>query len=76
MSKDKVWNRGKHNGRGLPQRQNKESNPEASNGASLSQDGSGVPAQTIPARVNTVQRMNRENWVQRATPMKRDGKKE
>lgn len=76
MSKDKVWNRGKHNGRGLPPRKNKEPNPGAVIGASNSQEGASVTAQSLPARINTVQRMNRDNWVQRVTPMKREGKKE
>lgn len=74
MSKGKVWNRGKHNGRGLPPRKDKE--PVAKSEGSNPAEGSGLSANTSPTRVNTVQRMNRENWVQRATPVKREDRKE
>jgi hypothetical protein len=76
MTKGKVWNRGKHNGGGLPPRKEyKELNPPATNSTeSTHSEQPVVTTDSIPTRVNTVQRMNRDNWVQRATPIKREGK--
>lgn len=75
MSKGKVWNRGKHNGGGLPPRkQYKELNPPTKNTEGAQTEQPFVTADSIPTRVNTVQRMNRDNWVQRATPIKREDK--
>jgi hypothetical protein len=75
MTKGKVWNRGKHNGGGLPPRKEyKELNPATKSTESTQSDQTIVPTDSIPTRVNTVQRMNRDNWVQRATPIKREGK--
>jgi hypothetical protein len=74
MSKGKVWNRGKHNGKGLPERKEKveQKLTEKTNGI----EGTISPVNVVPTRVNTVQRMSRENWVQRATPIKREDKKD
>ncbi|RED54912.1 hypothetical protein [Cohnella lupini] len=74
MSKNKVWNRGKHNGRGLPPREVKEANPVTGSSGGIQAEGSA--ATVIPARINTVQRMSRDNWVGRVTPVKRGEKKE
>ncbi|TFE25966.1 hypothetical protein [Cohnella luojiensis] len=71
MSKNKVWNRGKHNGRGLPPK--KETSPAASDVTSNQPEGPSSTGISLPPRINTVQRMNRDNWVGRVTPpRKRD----
>jgi hypothetical protein len=75
MSKGKVWNRGKHNGKGLPPRKEyKEQTPTIKSNLTSELAGAGSQENVIPTRVNTVQRMNRDNWVQRATPLKREDK--
>lgn len=71
MSKNKVWNRGKHNGAGL----SKKSNPvqDSSNPA-----GTDVRAEEPPnPRIDTVKPMNRSNWVvrpSRVAPKETDNK--
>lgn len=75
MSKGKVWNRGKHNGGGLPPRKlNKDLIPAANISESMQPELQVGKSDSIPTRINTVQRMNRDNWVQRATPIKRENK--
>ncbi|OKP99315.1 hypothetical protein [Paenibacillus sp. P46E] len=59
MSKGRVWNKGKHNGRGLSKK----------NIASEETEGQAQPAEApeesfIP-RIDTVKPMNRSNWVTR-----------
>jgi hypothetical protein len=56
MSKGSVWNKGKHNGRGLPAKKQVQDNtagPADSN------------AEDSASPINSVKRMNRENWVVR-----------
>lgn len=73
MSKGKVWNRGKHNGGGLsPRKLNKDLIPAANISESMQPELQVGKSDSIPTRINTVQRMNRDNWVQRATPIKRE----
>ncbi|MDQ0195054.1 hypothetical protein [Paenibacillus wynnii] len=66
MSKDRVWNKGKHNGRGLagvnkkPGSSIESSDPEAIE-AELVDSNAGNTGNPI----HSVQRMNRENWVVR-----------
>ncbi|UQZ32160.1 hypothetical protein C2I18_00485 [Paenibacillus sp. PK3_47] len=66
MSKNKVWNRGKHNGGGLPKRNKPPVDAEASVSA---------PEEPVNARIDTVKPMNRSNWVSRparVTPKPQD----
>jgi len=68
MSKNKVWNRGKHNGAGLSKK----------TPANLEQDGAAETApvenitpEEIPnPRIDTVKPMNRSNWVSRPARVK------
>ncbi|WP_256760548.1 hypothetical protein [Cohnella sp. WQ 127256] len=75
MSKNKVWNRGKHNGRGLPPRKDKELNPVLQSTVSEQPVVIDSTLNSAPTPANTVKRMNRDNWVQRVTPTKRQDKK-
>ncbi|SDW99367.1 hypothetical protein SAMN05518855_1007207 [Paenibacillus sp. CF384] len=74
MSKGRVWNRGKHNGRGLPSRKEKKGpdNPSGNNAGGQELEPSGLTVNDTPSRANTVKLMNRENWVSRVTPAKRE----
>ncbi|MBW4081336.1 hypothetical protein [Paenibacillus sp. S150] len=59
MSKDRVWNKGKHNGRGLSKK----------NAAAEPSAGQNQPApaaeESFNPRLDTVKPMNRSNWVTR-----------
>lgn len=59
MSKNKVWNRGKHNGGGL----SKKNQPDKETAGS--ETSSEIPEETFNARIDTVKPMNRSNWVAR-----------
>ena len=59
MSKNKVWNRGKHNGGGL----SKKTQPGKETAGSAA--SSGVPEEPFNPRIDTVKPMNRSNWVVR-----------
>ncbi|MDF9841431.1 MULTISPECIES: hypothetical protein [unclassified Paenibacillus] len=59
MSKNRVWNRGKHNGGGLQKRQH----PEAVSASSETPDGS--VQEPVNPRIDAVKPMNRSNWVSR-----------
>ncbi|WNS44745.1 hypothetical protein [Paenibacillus sp. MMS20-IR301] len=67
MSKNRVWNRGKHNGAGLSKK-----NPVAPEAASEDQ----APAEAVSReeqpnpRIDTVKPMNRSNWVTRPARVK------
>jgi hypothetical protein len=79
MSKKSVWNKGKHNGGGgSPKAAASKTGTVAKNSgaqsASTSQDGNHMIDTNNP--INRVVRMNRENWVERQAPVKRDTKKE
>ncbi|WP_339218344.1 hypothetical protein [Paenibacillus sp. FSL H8-0332] len=67
MSKNKVWNRGKHNGAGLskkaPAAVESEVAPEAVTAENLS-------SEVINERTDTVKPMNRSNWVTRPARVK------
>lgn len=73
MSKGKVWNRGKHNGRGLPPRKEYKGpdNPIGNNAGSSGVEPSGLTENSVPSRINTVKLMNRDHWIDRVTPVKR-----
>ena len=61
MGKNRVWNKGKHNGGGLAKRKEAESDVT----------GAAVPAENTQEqanpRIDTVKPMNRSNWVVRPT---------
>ena len=65
MSKDRVWNKGKHNGRGLAgahkKPENVTDNSTDTNQAEIADSNAGDTGNPI----NSVKRMNRENWVVR-----------
>lgn len=62
MSKNSVWNKGKHNGRGLSKKPAELNEPAA-------------PAEELPnPRIDTVKPMNRSNWVSRPARVKPDNK--
>ncbi|MCL6604908.1 MAG: hypothetical protein K6T94_18755 [Paenibacillus sp.] len=66
MSKDRVWNKGKHNGRGLAGAHKKaESSIEGSNSEAKDAELIDSNAGDTGNPINSVQRMNRENWVER-----------
>lgn len=60
MGKGSVWNKGKHNGGGLSGKRipKESSQPQADQPAAEEQT-------YFNEKLNTVKRMNRENWVQR-----------
>jgi len=66
MSKDRVWNKGKHNGRGLAGANKKVDSP---NDSSKPEEGLEEPEDSNAGNtgnpINSVKRMNRENWVVR-----------
>jgi hypothetical protein len=74
MSKGKVWNRGKHNGRGLPPRKEYKGpdNSIGNNAGNSEVKPSGLIEDSIPSRINSVQLMNREHWIGRVNPVKRE----
>jgi len=64
MSKGTVWNKGKHNGRGLSQatqKQGKDIPKETADEETLIDSNAGDTGNPI----HSVKRMNRENWVER-----------
>lgn len=68
MSKNKVWNRGKHNGAGLSKKTpaNLESEGTAETAAAEN-----ISAEETPnPRIDTVKPMNRSNWVSRPARVK------
>lgn len=59
MSKNRVWNKGKHNGAGLSRKQ-------PTSGDNTPAEGTVQPEmETSNPRIDTVKPMNRENWVVR-----------
>jgi hypothetical protein len=71
MSKGRVWNKGKRNGGGGPPGGSKSKLPTKSKDSSSyppQPQETGSPESTggfTDPRINTVERMNRENWVTR-----------
>ncbi|WP_379134275.1 hypothetical protein [Paenibacillus sp. sgz500958] len=63
MSKGRVWNKGKHNGGGFEGRraQQQLNSPDSANKESLNESN----AEDAGNPINSVKRMNRENWVSR-----------
>ncbi|KWX75534.1 hypothetical protein [Paenibacillus jilunlii] len=59
MSKGRVWNKGKHNGRGLSKKNI--AAEETENQAQPEQ----APEESFIPRIDTVKPMNRSNWVTR-----------
>ncbi|MEC0167951.1 hypothetical protein [Paenibacillus graminis] len=59
MSKGRVWNKGKHNGRGLSKK-----NTEVPESGDQHQPDQAAEESFIP-RIDTVKPMNRSNWVTR-----------
>ncbi len=59
MSKGRVWNKGKHNGRGLSKK-----NTAAEETENRSQPAQ-IPEESFIPRIDTVKPMNRSNWVTR-----------
>jgi hypothetical protein len=79
MSKGRVWNKGKRNGGGGPPK-----DAASKAGADVKKSSSSQVGGTIAADnnivdpnnpINRVARMNRENWVVRQAPVKRDQEK-
>jgi hypothetical protein len=66
MSKNKVWNRGKHNGAGLSKKTPVTQEPE---GAAEQAPVESTEEMTNP-RIDTVKPMNRSNWVSRPARVK------
>lgn len=68
MSKGRVWNKGKRNGGGGPPEGSKSKAASTANNNSTSTETE-APVTSEPTasetRINTVKRMNRENWVER-----------
>lgn len=68
MSKGRVWNKGKRNGGG---------GPAAGTGykeklATMQAEGKPAPIIDLKNPINQVQRMNRENWVERPVRVNRE----
>ncbi|WP_310829115.1 hypothetical protein [Paenibacillus pedocola] len=73
MGKNRVWNKGKHNGGGLAKR----SNPEKGS-AEAETSTANIQEESNP-RIDTVKPMNRSNWVvrpARVSPKDNDHKKQ
>ncbi|WP_042201219.1 hypothetical protein [Paenibacillus camerounensis] len=72
MRKNNAWNRGKHNGGGLPKRQH----PEAI--AARTQTPDENTQEPVNPRIDAVKPMNRSNWVSRPARVvpKENGRKE
>jgi hypothetical protein len=70
MGKNRVWNKGKHNGGGLAKK----------NVTEKESAESATPAESAPEipdpRIDTVKPMNRSNWVTRPTRVTPKGTKE
>ncbi|AOZ90754.1 hypothetical protein [Paenibacillus crassostreae] len=66
MSKDKVWNKGKHNG-GASKGSNNKVQPQSIEKIPLNHDDG-----TENDPFNKVQRMDRTNWVERPTRIVRE----
>ncbi|WP_019910343.1 hypothetical protein [Paenibacillus sp. HW567] len=68
MSKNTVWNRGKHNGRGI-------SKKPAAGQLPADPNEPAVAAEELPnPRIDTVKPMNRSNWVTRPARVKPENK--
>ncbi|MNC46946.1 hypothetical protein D3C75_959830 [compost metagenome] len=73
MGKNRVWNKGKHNGGGQAKRNNTEKDS-----AEVETSPANTREQANP-RIDTVKPMNRSNWVvrpARVSPKDNDNKKE
>jgi hypothetical protein len=68
MSKNKVWNRGKHNGAGLSKKT--PANVESEGAAETAPSEDISPLETPNPRIDTVKPMNRSNWVSRPARVK------
>jgi hypothetical protein len=68
MSKNRVWNKGKHNGAGLSK---KTPDSAASEGAAETAPAENLSSEETPnPRIDTVKPMNRSNWVSRPARVK------
>ncbi|MEK3792961.1 hypothetical protein MKX42_14625 [Paenibacillus sp. FSL R7-0204] len=67
MSKNRVWNRGKHNGAGLSKKAPAAAESEGVAETAAPEDHS---AEVINERIDTVKPMNRSNWVTRPARVK------
>lgn len=76
MSKNSVWNRGKHNGAGLSKKP--PVNTEQESGSTEEIPAEPVQDEAVNARIDTVKPMNRSNWVTRParTKPQKPGRKE
>ena len=68
MSKNRVWNRGKHNGAGLSKKTPAGLEPEGA--AEIAPAENTIPEETPNPRIDTVKPMNRSNWVSRPAHVK------
>lgn len=66
MSKNKVWNRGKHNGAGL----SKKAPAAFETDSTETAPAESISAEVTNERIDTVKPMNRSNWVTRPTRVK------
>ncbi|NRF96287.1 hypothetical protein HQN89_36665 [Paenibacillus frigoriresistens] len=69
MSKGRVWNKGKRNGGGGPAPGTGYKEKLA---AAMQADGKPVEVIDLKNPINQVQRMNRENWVERPVRVNRE----
>ena len=67
MSKNRVWNRGKHNGAGLSKKTPAAVDTDSTAEAAPAEESQ---AEVINERIDTVKPMNRSNWVTRPTRVK------
>jgi hypothetical protein len=73
VGKNRVWNKGKHNGGGLAKR----SNPEK--GSAEAETSTAKIEEPANPRIDTVKPMNRSNWVvrpARVSPKDNENKKQ
>lgn len=68
MSKNRVWNRGKHNGAGLSKKN--PVTPEAEGAADTAPEEKLNKEELPNPRIDTVKPMNRSNWVTRPARVK------
>lgn len=69
MSKGRVWNKGKRNGGGGPAPGTSYKEKLA---ATMQAEGKTVEVIDLKNPINQVQRMNRENWVERPVRVNRE----
>ncbi|WP_261305592.1 hypothetical protein [Paenibacillus andongensis] len=69
MSKGRVWNKGKRNGGGGPAPGTGYKEKLA---AAMQAEGKSVEVIDLKNPINQVQRMNRENWVERPVRVNRE----